>query len=416
MSMFDALTDGLGITNSTKKRDEEADRLRREAGDMFKDVKAPDLQNITPEQYKWLQDYQPELLGELQQSEYSDINSEFDNVSSDPRLKDAQMSALRSMQDVANNGGMNAEDKANLARIQSEASQADRGRRDAIMQNMQARGMGGAGTELLAQLQSSQAATDRQAQQGLDVAGMAQRRALEAMMNQGNMAGNIRGQDFGEASQKASAADAIAKFNASNSLANQQFNIGNDINKQQTNMQAVNQGNQFNIQGKQGVASANVDNTNKAQVQNNDVKQQGFGNDMAIKGAQSGALQNQAQAIDTRTGQKSAKDAAVLGAFTQGAASLASAGITKSDERAKKEIKDIDTKDIADFLAAVKPKSFKYKGSEEPKKGFIMQDVLGTKVGQDIARQDADGTFGFDQQSLNGVMLAAIKALAEGKK
>ena len=411
MSMFDALTDGLGITNSTKKRDEEADRLRQQAGDMFKDVKAPDLQNITPEQYKWLQDYQPELLGELQKSEYSDINSEFDNVSSDPRLKDAQMSALRSMQDIANNGGMNAEDKANLARIQSEASQADRGRREAIMQNMQARGMGGAGAELLAQLQSSQAATDRQAQQGLDVAGMAQRRALEAMMNQGNMAGNIRGQDFGEASQKASAADAIAKFNASNSLANQQFNIGNDINKQQTNMQAINQGNQFNIQGKQGVASANVDNTNKAQVQNNDVKQQGFGNDMTIKGAQSGALQNQAQAIDTRTGQKSAKDSQMFGTLAQaGAAAYA------SDKRVKKDIKEVNLDDITEFLAAVKPKAFTYKGSNDPKLGLMAQDVENTRLGDKVVKEDDNGMKMIDQQSLNGVMLAAIKALAEGKK
>jgi hypothetical protein len=412
MSIFTPITDAIGLSNSTGDADAEAKRLREQAGKIFNNVKLPDLQNITPEQYKWLQDYKPELLGEIEKTSYSNIDSEFENLSSDPRLKDAQMSALRSMQDVANNGGMNAEDRANLARVQSESAQADRGRRDAILQNMGARGMGGSGMELLAQLQSSQAATDRQAQQGLDITGMAQRRALEAMMQQGNMAGNIRGQDFGEQSTVAQAQDAIKKFNASNSLQNNQFNAGRTDNIAMSNNNTVNQAGMYNNQGVQGVADKNTGATNQAQVANNEVKQQGFTNDMSVKGAQAQGKTNIAAGIDQQTKRDSDKDAAMFGAVANAGAAVA----TKSDERCKKEIKDIDNQDIADFLAAVKPKSFKYKGSEEPKKGFIMQDVLGTKVGQDIARQDQDGTFGFDQQSLNGVMLAAIKALAEGKK
>lgn len=159
--------------------------------------------------------------------------SNFEDLSSDPRLKADQMAALSALKELADNGGMTAQDRANLARIQSQVAQADRGRRDAILQNAHARGMSGGGQELLAQLQSSQAATDRSAQQGLDVAGMAQQRALEAMMQSGQLAGNIRGQDWDEAARRAAAMDAINTFNTSQANDMSRFNVsqGNEVNK-----------------------------------------------------------------------------------------------------------------------------------------------------------------------------------------
>jgi hypothetical protein len=184
-------------------------------------------------------------------------DSRLEGINVDPRLKQAQMDALMQMQGIAASGGMTAADTANLSKIQSQSAQADKGRREAILQNMAARGMAGSGNELLAQLQSSQAATDRQSQEGLDIAGMAQRRALEAMMQGGQLGGSIRGQEFGEQARVAEAQDSINRFNAANQNSANQYNAG-----------ATNSMNQFNTGNKLRTDMYNTDNTNQFSREN----------------------------------------------------------------------------------------------------------------------------------------------------
>jgi len=50
----------------------------------------------------------------------------------------------------------------------------------------------------------------------LDVSAQAQSRALQALMQGGQLGGQIRQQDFGEQSEKAQAQDAINRFNTAN--------------------------------------------------------------------------------------------------------------------------------------------------------------------------------------------------------
>lgn len=83
-----------------------------------------------------------------------------------------------------------------------------------------------------------------------------------------------------------------------------------------------------------------------------------------------------------------------------------------SDERTKKNIKNISDKDINEFLNSVNPVSYEYKEPEKygqgDKAGFLMQDVADTKIGQMIQRPLPDGKMGYDPQSLQGVILAAL--------
>jgi hypothetical protein len=160
------------------------------------------------------------------------VNSEWDNIQSDPNLKAKQMSQLSALDEIQKSGGMTAGDRANWNKLQMDVNSADAGRRGAIQQGMAMRGMASSGNSLLAQLQGAQDATNTQSQASGQVAGMAQQRALDAMMRSGQLAGDIRGQDFSENAARATAKDSISRFNTTNSMDQDRFNIGQSDKQQ----------------------------------------------------------------------------------------------------------------------------------------------------------------------------------------
>lgn len=385
---------------------------------LWGDLQDLNLEELTPEQYSWLGDLQLEGISGVPDIGYQDIDTRNWEFQNDPALRERQMNSLGALDEIVEGGGFTLADKANLSRMQNEAAQGDRGRRDAIMQNMQARGMGGSGMELLAQLQSSQAATDRSSQAGMDQAGMAQQRALDAIMNQGAMAGNLRSQDFGENAQRAQALDAIAKFNAQNKLSNNQFNANKNLQTQQFNSGVGNQAATANWQGKQGLANQNVDTRNQAQIHNKftipttqyDAKTQKIG---GMSGANQGIAQAQTAAGDRDAN----KNAAILG----GIATIGAGALSKSDKREKEDIEELSSEEIRDFLKAVNPKKYKYKNPDTPmtapgdRAGFMLQDVQGTALGNMITEKLPDQSLAYDKDNLQGVMLAALSDLEDRK-
>lgn len=128
----------------------------------------------------------------------------------DPTARNAQLAALQQMQGIATQGGMTAIDKARLQQIQEQTATQARGAREAIMQNAQARGMGGSGAELANLMQGQQSASDQAGRQAVDVNSAAQQRALQAMAQTGQLGGQISQQDL----QRAQAQDEIRKFNS----------------------------------------------------------------------------------------------------------------------------------------------------------------------------------------------------------
>ena len=302
--MWGKLTSGTKkLGNSLGIIDSDADAAAIQAQ---KDILA-EIENLTPVELQELELENPRWLEDLVYQGQGDTN--LNNISIDPRLADTQMDSLAALQDVVDSGGMNAQDEANLSRIQSQSATADRGRRDAIKQSMAQRGMGGSGMELLQQLQSNQAATDRQAQGGLDVAGMAQDRALSAMMQGGQLAGNIRGQEFDEQKAVFSAQDAIDKFNTGNQFGADRYNIG----------------------GRQNIADQSVQNRNTANTYNTQtLPQQNWQNQVDYTNMKTGGMQGVSDTSQAISQQNTDNARAIYTGLARGGAAAYSGGATEA--------------------------------------------------------------------------------------
>jgi hypothetical protein len=179
--------------------------------------------------------------------------------------------------------------------IQQSNAQKERGAREAILQNANARGVGGSGLELAAQLQAQQSSADRNASESMQVNAMAQQRALQALMQGENMAGNLSREDLALQSQRAQAQDAINSFNTRNG-------------QQVAGM---------NWSGRQNLANAGVDQSNQQyrdvlgfnndvgqQRYNNDFGQTKYGNDVTISqhNLNTGAAESRAQGSQIMSG------------------------------------------------------------------------------------------------------------------
>ena len=137
--------------------------------------------------------------------------SALESLQNDPALVQNQMAAIDELRRIYDEGGMDARSRASLAEAQASTAAAERGQRGAITQNFAARGAGGAGTELAAQLASQQGGANRNALAGVKAAGDAEARALQSLLGSSELAGGLRGQEM----QKAGGLDAVARFNAS---------------------------------------------------------------------------------------------------------------------------------------------------------------------------------------------------------
>jgi hypothetical protein len=262
---------------------ERAEQKLKEAGETWDSAKPKEIGPVDFENYNWQGDLEAPTVEAPDAIQYNNISSELNNL--DPRLRDTQLAALASLQQISDKGGMQAQDVANLNRIQTDVAQADKGRREAIQQGMSRRGMGGSGMELLAALQSSQAATDRQSQAGLDVAGTAQQRALQALMQSGELAGNVRGQDVNIAQGK----DAITQFNTTNGLRTSMYNTDKDYDARKTTAGMEFDARRANFGGKQDLANRRVDLGNKQQTINTiDIPQQNYDNTHRWAGGKTG--------------------------------------------------------------------------------------------------------------------------------
>jgi hypothetical protein len=132
--------------------------------------------------------------------------------------------------------------------------------------------------ELAARLQGAQDSATRLSSAGDRLTQDARARALQALSQTGNMAGELRSQDFGEQEKIARARDAINQFNVQNQQQLQSRNISEQNRAQLANMQA-----------RQAMADSNLQLRNQEQQYNKGLQQQNFQNQMSKVGGQSGA-------------------------------------------------------------------------------------------------------------------------------
>jgi hypothetical protein len=141
----------------------------------------------------------------------------------DPTTRLRQAQVLDELSKRWEQGGMDAGARADLAEGLGGAAQMARANQGAVLQNAAARGQSRSGATLAAQLGAGQQAATRANQAGLRASADAQARAYQALADSGGLAGQLHGQDYGEATDRASARDAIERFNRQNQT--QQANL-----------------------------------------------------------------------------------------------------------------------------------------------------------------------------------------------
>lgn len=258
----------------------------------------------------------PELAGLLQAEQVD--GSAFDEVSADPRIRQAQLSALDEMAGLAKTG-LGAADKSAFNTLRRDAAAQAQSQNAGVLQDTAQRGMLDSGSTLAAQLNAGQSQANRVSQEGDRLAANAAEARKAAIMNQANMAGNIRGQDYTQQAAQASARDTINQFNAQN-----RQSAGG-----------------VNLQNKQNIENQRAANANTQEQYNKGLVQQNFQNQITkatgVNNANSNLANNLTSQGNAAAQAQANQQAALLGlAGTAATAGLGYAGTTAAAEAAAK--------------------------------------------------------------------------------
>lgn len=257
---------GAGDREAKKSR-----QVLREQAAAIDAIQLPELQQLFLDQLSSAGTLSPELEQALALGP-----SAMEGVSVDPRLKSQQMKALEQLAGVAETG-MTPADQAAFELARRNAAQENQAMQGQILQQMQARGQGGSGAELIARLKGSQSAADRLQEAQLEQAKAQQAARMQAMNQVGNLSSQIRQQEFSEQSDIAKARDLV-----------NQFNLQNQTAAQRANVQAKNLAQQQNLQNQQNIMNQNVALRNQQQQFNKGLAQQNFANALQKQAAKSG--------------------------------------------------------------------------------------------------------------------------------
>lgn len=298
-----------GVGGYLMGKDDNSEEIYKKMMEEAKQIPLPVLKELNPELYKEVVRLNPELEQAVTLGP-----SAMEGIATDPRLKQAQMNALNKLQDISDAGGRDAQFLSDASRVQNDINSNLKGNQDAIIQNMAARGMSGGMTEMVARNQATQSAANRQAQMDLDINAQAQQRALNALMNGGQMGGQMQAQDFNQQAQVAGSKDAISKFNAANTQQVRNNNVNTANNAQQ-----------YNATNAQNVADNNVGVRNDASRYNNNLPQQQYENELRKRGLINNAATGMAET--------SARQAANQDKFIGGVASSAATAYAASKKK-----------------------------------------------------------------------------------
>lgn len=366
----------------TGGKDKDQTRAQKNAVGQFKNLETPEIDDMKVQLEELVS--QGELTPE-QAEAFLQEQSEMTNINLDPATRNAQLDALNRLQQIGTEGGLTDIDKAQLNQLTTELSTQEKGQRDALIQGAQQRGMGGSGLSLASQLLNQQGSAQRGSQQGMDIAAQAQQRALDAIMNTGQLSGQIRGQDYQQEADRARSQDIINQFNTQNRQ--------NVLNQ---NTDRINQAQGQNLAQRQSIADANTATRNQQQQYNKNLYQQDFENRYKKAGGTAQAYQNQADTL----GQQGKDRREVVGGLIETGAKAF------SDKSVKENISEFSPSKFLDELTAYK---YTYK---EPKKmgegeqvGVMAQDL---ERSAPQAVEEKDGVKMVDYNKLGGPILASL--------
>lgn len=188
-------------------------------------------------------------------------SSQATTVQDDPMVKSAQMSALAKMGDLSNTG-LSDVDQQGYAQARDLGNQMANSGTQAAMQNANARGIGGSGTEFAQREIANQQGAQRSQQAGLQQASDSARQ--RALYNQAysNALGGMQQQQTGLNAQNAGILNQFNQANTNAANQAQYYNTGNNNQAQLTNTQGRNNVAQGNFNNQLGLAGA-IQNSNK---------------------------------------------------------------------------------------------------------------------------------------------------------
>lgn len=135
-------------------------------------------------------------------------------IAVDPRGKMAQEESLAALEELAANGGLSLADMAALNEVQRNLNRNNSARQKGLANEFAARGQLGSGAQLAMGLAGQQNAAENANQRGESVAAQAQARALQAILQKGQVARGMTNDDYGRKSEAAKARDLIEARNA----------------------------------------------------------------------------------------------------------------------------------------------------------------------------------------------------------
>lgn len=203
-------------------------------------------------------------------------------IKEDPKLREAALQGLQLLQQRSDQG-FGAEEEAAFAQARREAGKESQGRLQSILQQTQARGMGGSGAELAAQLSASQAGDEQLAMEGQNIAAERARASRDAINRMFGAATELRGQDFDIANAKAAAEDQLNRFR-----------VGMEADQQARNIAAKNRAQEYNLSEKQRIADQNINMANMEQARQNEARMRDWIAKMDLARAKGGIYNDQA--------------------------------------------------------------------------------------------------------------------------
>jgi hypothetical protein len=313
---------GLGLAGGLmagNEAEEAADRARKmydAAMAQYANIDVPDTEKMK----LYLQDMQSagQLTPEMEQALLLGPSA-MENIQVDPRLRQEQMRSLEGVSQAATQGMTDA-DMATLELIRRNSAAEAQAKSNQILQNMQQRGQGGSGAELIAQLQNAQSSADRENAQSLQEARQMQANKMAALQQLGSLSSGMRGQEFGEQSAVANARDIIEKANIQN-----QQSVG------QRNVASKNAAQQANLANAQKIMDANALLHNQQQQYNKELLQRDYNNRLQIAQARANAMTGQASNLQGQA----ANIAGSWGQTLQGVGTVANAWAQNRREQQK---------------------------------------------------------------------------------
>lgn len=309
--------------NAAAKKEAAAEAARQAAVQAWLQVNVPNVEDQKVE----LQHYA--VTGQLtpkHEQAFQQAQSKLVGMQIDPTSREAELKALQGMQDVASSGGMDAQARASEAQALNAAGAHEAGQRGAIEQSFAARGVGGAGAQLAAELQASQGDADQAASLGLQSASQGEQRALQAMAGAGSLAGTLNSQDYTQAANAAAAQDAINRFNTQTQQGVEHTNVSGDNSAQAAN-----------VANAQAVSNANVGVDNQQEMHNKGLYQQQFQDESQIAAGKANAEAGVATQANAGADKQTQLWGNIGNAVAQGAGAIANYANSKSDDDEEEE-------------------------------------------------------------------------------